>query len=115
MITLEAMLYKDAFSAGVWTEVATIPSGYRPSGLVNFAIAPLVPGTSNSLTTPIRGTDGTTGIINGCVYTAAAGYIDANDGKVYVKIQTITSNALLSGVSVSIFPLNVTYFINVGT
>jgi hypothetical protein len=114
-ITLQAMVYIDSFATGSWTEVAVIPTGYRPSGLTVFPISSLVPGVANPATTPIRGSDGTTGIINGCVYSDSSAYIDPSDGKVFVRIQSISATATLGGTSVIVLPLNVTYFININT
>jgi hypothetical protein len=115
-ITLQAMLHIEAssFTLGQFNHVATIPAGFRPTGIVNFPIAPIVPGTGNTSTTPIR-SSGSVGILNGGVYGTCAGYIDPDNGFVYARINSVSSYPTLSGVATTVIPLVVTYFINVNT
>jgi hypothetical protein len=116
MITIQAMLHIDSgsFTLNQFNYCALIPSGFRPSGLVNFSLANIVPGSGNPATTPIR-SNGGVGIINGAVYGTCAGYIDPSDGTVYVRINSVSSYASLGGTSTVVIPINITYFINVNT
>jgi hypothetical protein len=115
-ITVNAMLYADASSVfpGLWYHVATLPSGYRPTGIVNFSLANYVPTIGNPATTPIRANDNSTGITGtaGAEYNSASGYIDPDTGYIYVKLGTIVSTPTRSGVSTVLIPIVVTFFNN---
>jgi len=123
-ITINAVVYIDSdvwVSAGGggngWVIIATLPSAFRPTGMLSFPISQSVPLTSNSSTTPHRAADATTGItssVNGTNTGAAMGYIDA-DGNVAVKIVSVTDYGVLSGDNVLVIPIVVTYFINVNS
>jgi hypothetical protein len=115
-ITIEAMLHIEStsFSTAQFIHVATIPSGYRPSGLVSFQIASAIPGTGNPATTPIRSTGGT-GITNGAVYGLSSAYIDPDTGYVYARLESVSSYGSLSGTPTVLIPISVSYFINAGT
>jgi len=121
-ITINAVMYIDSDDWGTgggggngWVIIATLPTGFRPTGMLSFPISQSVPLTANTGTTPHRAADGTTGItssVNGTNTGAAMGYIDA-DGNVAVKIVSVTDYGVLSGNNVLVIPIVVTYFINV--
>ena len=123
-ITINAVMYIDSDDWGTgggggngWVIIATLPTGFRPTGMLSFPISQSVPLTANSGTTPHRAADATTGItssVNGTNTGAAMGYIDA-DGNIAVKIVSVTDYGVLSGNNVLVIPIVVTYFINVNT
>jgi hypothetical protein len=101
-----------------WVEIGTIPSAYRPSGIVSFPISQSVILTANAGTTPHRADDGATGITgtnSGTNYGVSVAYIDPDTGKIFAKIVSVTDYGVLSGNNVLIIPIVVTYFINVNT
>jgi hypothetical protein len=118
-VTLNATLYieQSSFTTGQWILAATIPSGYRPTGLVSFGLPFAVITTGNPSTTPIRGSDGTTGIVgaSGAVYGHGAAYIDPDTGNLFVRVESVISTPTLSGVAVLVLPFFVTYLINANT
>lgn len=102
-ITVNAVLYvqNTSLTTGSWVSIGAVPTGYRPNGIVTFALPLRVDGTQYT-------NSGAVGFTGTSTYTEATGRILAN-GEIEVYV-TGPSYASLGGLSYAILPIHVTYF-----